>query len=149
MAIGGREFSMRELDCDPFPCFRIDLLVGSPNPKSKDEYHIADVLIDTGCDCTILPISLVDSLGLIWAGKFKTMTMADGVSTMEVKIYPAKVKIDGVIEEIIEVGFMDADPLIGMDLINKWHLLLNCPYWTFEIVPGTNYVPPTPPTQAT
>jgi predicted aspartyl protease len=147
MAIGGKEFCM---DCsDPFiPCFRLDLFISSPNPQLTDLYPLKNILIDTGSDYTLLPNNLITKLKLIWTGDTKTMIQADGITEIEVKIYPAKIKIDGVIEGIFEIGGIDCedkDSLIGMNLINELHLLLNCPNRTFEIVNRNNYIQPITP----
>lgn len=57
----------------------------------------------------------------------------------KIKFYAGKIIVEGIMEEIIEVGGTDSDPIIGMDIISKWHILMNCPNSTFEIANKRNY----------
>ena len=55
------------------------------------------------------------------------------------KIYSGKIIIEGIVKGIFEIGSVDSEALIGMDLIRDWHILLNGPNGTFEIANKQNY----------
>jgi hypothetical protein len=66
MAIGGKVFFM---DTEYFPpCLSIDVVIGSPDPKVKEDYKIKSVLIDTGSDLTIIPNKIIKKLKLKMTG---------------------------------------------------------------------------------
>lgn len=103
MAIGGKEFIV-DYDDDP-PTLKLDVLVGSPNSKVTETYSIKAEL-DTGCDFTFIPKALVSKLKLKWSGLDLPLVGYDEQEDPErrVKIYHAKIIIEGVDEAIIEVG---------------------------------------------
>jgi len=140
VAIGGKQFV---LDYDNgFPCLRIDITICSPDPKNKEKHLFKNVLIDTGSDVTIIPNHVIKELALIYTG-FRNVENFNG-EEVRVNFYAAKIIIIGIVEEIIEVGGIDSEPLIGMDLICNFHLLLNAPFGTFEIANRSNYILPLP-----
>jgi hypothetical protein len=58
---------------------------------------------------------------------------------VEVKYYLARIVIDDIVDGIFEIGGIDSDAMIGMDMIKDWHILMNCPDGTFEIANTSNY----------
>jgi predicted aspartyl protease len=50
-----------------------------------------------------------------------------------VKFYSVRIKIDSILEEIVEIGAAKYEPIIGMDLILKLKTLINGPEKFFEI----------------
>ena len=139
MAIGGKEFVM---DVDDFyPCLRLDLIICSPDLNTTERHKIKRVLIDTGSDFTFLPIDVIKKLNLIKTGTTKKIEGFYGKKLI-VMFYSGRIIIEDVLDELVEIGGIDSEPLIGMDLINKLHILINAPNCTFEIANRNNYKPP-------
>ena len=135
MAIGGREFKLNE-NYFP-PCLRIDILSCSPDPKVKECHKVSGVLIDTGSDLTILPNKIIKKLKLKMIS-IKEIENFNG-EIIEVKLYLANIVINDIVQGLFEIGGVDSEALIGMDLIKDWHILINCPNGTFEIANNSNY----------
>jgi len=138
MAIGGKEFVM---DFDDIPeSYKIDILVSSPDPSSSDTVEIK-AEIDTGCDRTLIPISLVRKLKLKWTGtEAKLVGVEEDPSNPRwIKFYLIRLIVEDVDEMSIVVGAADCAPLIGRDVINRWHILLTPKFATFEIVARDKY----------
>jgi|GEM_PF-3662202 len=136
MAIGGKtiNIALSEGASD----LLLDMFVSSPNPKHPEKVLIKNALVDTGSDFTLLPEENVKKLKLVYIGT-KTITGVHNDSK-DVKFYSAKINIDPVIDSVFEVGVSDDfTPIIGMNLIIKWHTLINGPFKTFEIVSEENY----------
>ena len=126
MAIGGKEFLMNYED-NP-PSLRIDLLISSTSPKSNSICKLNSVLVDTGCDITFIPNKIIAELDLEYSGDETELCGFDDNPDrcLKLKLYYAKISVEGVEEDIIlKVGGVDFEPLIGRDLINHWHILLN------------------------
>ncbi|MGP8215064.1 MAG: aspartyl protease family protein [Bacteroidia bacterium] len=144
MAIGGKEFVI-DYDAYRRPSLLIDITVSSPD-KSTIEKNIKRALIDTGSDFTLLPKDIINSLNLKPTGnEYKIIGFDDDKKKKKkkVKFYMGKVKIDGVIETLLEVGAIDSEPLIGMNLLSKLHILINSPKGTFEMANKSDYIHPT------
>ncbi len=142
MAIGGKEFKMDFINSYP-GSFKVELIIGSPDPQVTETFKTT-ALLDTGSDYTLVPIKFVRKLGLIYSGKTIKLTGFDDDDSKAVKtkFYSAKIIVEGVEEVYIEVGAVKFEPIIGRDLINRWHILLNPAFTTFEIVSIANYKPP-------
>jgi len=67
MSIGGKEFTMN-FD-DVYPSLKIDVIIASPDPLCEDCYLVEKVLIDTGCERTIIPNEVVNNLNLKYTGE--------------------------------------------------------------------------------
>jgi predicted aspartyl protease len=138
MAIGGRVFDMNLRD-DPFS-FKVDLLIAHPNSKITKCKALSDVLLDTGATNTFLPLSVIRELELpATGGPPLKITGYDKRKHEEFDLYHARIRLEGVDEAILEVGGWDNAPVIGRDLLNRWHILLNGPHTTFEIVSDKDY----------
>jgi len=138
MAIGGKQFLM---DKDYFPpCLRIDILIGSPDTKMREHFKIERVLIDTGSDLTIIPNEIIKKLKLKMIG-IRELEHFNG-EYVTVKIYSGEIRIDGIVKGIYEIGGVDSEALIGMDLIKDWHVLIDGPKGTFEIANKHSYKMP-------
>lgn len=134
MAISGREFKITY--DDGFPTFKIDINVKSLNPKITDEFK-SIAIIDTGADLTLIRNPIIRKLGLLQTNERELLDFQGNL--FAVKFYSARIIIDNIMDEICEVGGTDHDALIGMDLIMKWHILINSPNDKFEIVNNANY----------
>ena len=135
MAIGGKEFNM-DLGYFP-PCLTIDILIGTPDLKSKVLYNINDVLLDTGSDLTLIPNKIIRKLKLKQIGIRELESFTNDV--VEVKYYLARIIIEDIVYDVFEVGGIDSDSMIGMVLVKDWHVLINCPQGKFEIANKANY----------
>jgi len=135
MAIGGKQFSM-DLGYFP-PCLSIDILIGSPDLKAKIVYKITNVLLDTGSDLTLIPNKIIQRLKLKPIGTKELENFSNEV--VEVKYYLCRIIIEDVADAIFEIGGIDSDAMIGMDLMKDWHVLINGPNGTFEIANKINY----------
>lgn len=132
MVVGRKEFTIHTDDY--YPSLRLDITVCSPNPQSSKSVNLPNVLIDTGSDFTLIPNDIIRRLNLNLTGNVYELEPYDGKSkARKVKFYSARIIIDALLNEIIEVGGIDSDPLLGMDIISKWNLFINFPNRTFEI----------------
>lgn len=144
MAIGGKEFHMNYVD-NP-PTLRLDLIIASTFPQSDLTHTIRSVLIDTGGDITLIPNHVVQRLNLEYSGEETELSGFDDNpdNSVKIKLYFAKISVEGVEEDVmLKVGGVDFDPLVGRDLINRWHILLNGEIGdnggTFEIANRDNF----------
>ncbi len=135
MAIGGKEFKM-DLGYFP-PCLSIDILIGAPDLKTKVLYKITDVLLDTGSDLTLIPNKLIRRLKLKPIGERELESFNGDIAVVE--YYLCRIIIEEIVDDIFEVGGINSDAMIGMDLMRDWHILMNCPKGTFEIANKLNY----------
>ena len=135
MAIGGKKFLL-DTEYAP-PCLRIEIFIGSPDSKLTTLQKIEGVLLDTGSDLTLIPNNIIKALKLKMIGT-KELENFNG-QIVPVKYYLAKIIIDDVVNDIVEIGGIDSEAMIGMDLIKEWHILMNGPQGTFEIANKSNY----------
>ena len=90
--------------------------VRGPNDREQE----IEAVIDTGYTASLsVPPSLVASLGLRWKS-FGRGILADG-SVCLFHVYVAQVVWDG-IERRVLVDEADADPIVGMNLMNGYEL---------------------------
>jgi predicted aspartyl protease len=130
MATGNKKFKIKFINGLPF--MEVDLFIGSPLPQTNPKTKKVAALFDTGADFTLIPIDLVDQLKLVWTGRTNDIeTYNEEIVT--VKFYSVRIKIDSILEEIIEIGAAKYQPIIGMDLILKLKTLINGPEKLFEI----------------
>ncbi len=95
---------------------RIRLQVNGPRGRQRE----IEAVIDTGYTASLtLPPALVAALGLRWRSVDRG-TLADGSECL-FDVYEAKVVWDGKIRDIL-VDEADADPLVGMRLLNGHEL---------------------------
>ena len=95
---------------------RIRLKVNGPRGRQRE----IEAVIDTGYTASLtLPPALVAALGLRWRSVDRG-TLADGSECL-FDVYEAKVVWDGKIRDIL-VDEADADPLVGMRLLNGHEL---------------------------
>ncbi|MES1226029.1 MAG: retroviral-like aspartic protease family protein [Bacteroidota bacterium] len=142
MAIKGKEFDM-DYDDIP-PSLKLDLILSCPDPANQSLQTIKAVLLDTGADYTIIPNDIIKKLGLKPTGDTTTLTGWDNKSVEKLKFYSAKVKVEDVEDDInLEVVGANCEALIGRNLLNRWHILLNGDSGknggTFEIINSKKY----------
>src|ERR1035438_3938915 len=135
MTNGGKKF---DFYFDDFPpSLRLDLIISSPDSSSKETLILKNVLVDTACSLTLIPTKIIKKLRLKYSGDTIQLSGYNEKTSEAVKIYHAKIVIDGVDDVILKIGSISGDnfePLIGRDLINRWHVFINGPNCTFEIM---------------
>jgi clan AA aspartic protease len=96
----------------------------------KDQkYQMLKAVIDTGyTGCLILPMSLIASMGLTCYAQQEGL-LGDG-SIHLFNVYESSVIRDGQVR-VIEINDSEADPLIGMGLLEGYELRI-------EAIPGGN-----------
>jgi hypothetical protein len=92
-------------------------------------------LIDTAADRTILPASLVRSLGLVEDGRMLFQGFASNV--VELPIFRAEVQIHDRPAVKVRAALSEREPyiLLGRDVLNTHRILLDGPQNAFEIDP--------------
>ncbi len=107
------------------------MITGSVNAKREAIIHVAvhgkqdqvrdvEAIIDTGyTGFLILPPQTVEDLALTYLGRMKC-TLANG-ALEDLEVYSATVTWDGQ-ERLIEVDVTNADPLVGMLLLEGYKL---------------------------
>lgn len=139
MAIGGKQFKFCKTDYKP--CLRIDVIICSPEDnQAAYSFKIKKALVDTGSDVTLMPENVVLQLGLKFLEKRDICGYGD--ESDEVDFYVGKIIVKDILEEIFEIGAVKSSPILGMDFINYWHILINSPNEVFEIANKDNYIPP-------
>lgn len=131
MSIGGKEYSITYNEDGEFPSLRIDIEFKCPNPKLTNSL-VRSALIDTGSDFTIISESLIQPLRLIRTGRTEQIEGFDG-NYQDVDFYSCRMKINGIIDEIWEVGVIDSDFILGMDFIKRCKLFIDCSLNKYEI----------------
>lgn len=124
MSIGGKEFNISSDNY--YPSLRVDLVIKSPHLYATETRKIEQVMIDTGSDFTLIPNDVVKQIGLVRTGSVREIEDFNG-DVRRIKFYAAILIIEGVIEERFEVGAIEGEAVIGMDLISQCHLLISCP----------------------
>jgi predicted aspartyl protease len=138
MVLMGREFPINY--DGSFPSLEIDISIFSPVlTDTPTFYKLKNVVIDTGSDFTLIPNSVIFELGLKYTGQQVELEGYNGESE-KINFYAGKVLIEGILEEIIMIGGINSDPLIGMDLISKCDILINFSKNTFEIAKASKTI---------
>jgi len=140
MAIGGRIFELDSTEEGVTPYLKLNLLIGSPDPENNSKCPV-EAIIDTGSDFTLINNSVIEVLGLSW---INTKEIEDFYGkTHKIKFYSAKVILQDVLDQIIEIGGIDTEPLIGRDIFTTLHMLINYPRGVFELANSNSYIHPT------
>lgn len=83
-------------------------------------------LLDTGADRSAIPTHVADALGLSYAGTIEAEVA--GGTVIEFPIYEVSVRIDGVVDFILEVVAADESRvLLGRDALNALHAYFDGP----------------------
>lgn len=130
MTIGGKVFPITNTT---YPTLVIDITCRSPDKKNTVSHGLQKAIIDTGSDFTLIPDYVIKKLKLARTGRIEEIEDFNGEYS-EVWFYSVKIIIDGIVDEIYEVGSIGySETIIGMDIIKKWLMLINCSEGIFEI----------------
>jgi len=139
MAIGGKQFAMDHEYM--LPALTVDIIVSSPNPLNENAFKLR-ALIDTGSDFVIIPNHIIERLELDWTGVEKDIEGWTGTHS-PMRFFVAKIIIEDVVDDVFIIGNTDSEEaLVGLDLLNRLHMLINGPNETFEIANKNNYIQP-------
>lgn len=118
----------------------VDVLLG--HPDGPPAAWGIPALLDSAADRSVIPLHVADALGLPYAGT--TEVEVAGGTVVEFLIYEASIRIDGVMDFILEVVAADEPRvLLGRDVLNAVHTHLDWPgrMLTLSAQP---LLPPTP-----
>ena len=109
------------------------VLVTIAHPLSGVEVHDVPAQLDTGADRTVIPQTIVETLGLDFSG---SLTIGGvGGTVEEMSLYPVSFGIQKLPPQVVEVV---AHPdelwvLLGRDILNGYRIVLDGPGLSLEI----------------
>jgi predicted aspartyl protease len=113
----------------PAPFVRVTLR----HPRTGDEVRDVPAQLDTGADCTLVPLSLAERLCLDFMGSLEIGGV--GGATEEMTLYTVSLSVHDLPPLTVSVVAHSGEPwvLLGRDVLNAYQLLLNGPARALEI----------------
>ena len=103
------------------------------HPRTEAEVRDIAAQIDTGADRSLVPLAIVEALGLDFAGSITIGGV--GGTTEEMKLYTFLLRVHTLPPQVVEVlAHLDEEyVLIGRDILNSYRLVLDGPALKLEI----------------
>jgi predicted aspartyl protease len=114
-----RRFAYDESRDPPAPV--LPLLVAAPG---SDEAVAVSSLVDTGADCTLVPVEIASRLRLPLVDRVPVEGL--GGAVRRAPVHAALVRIAG-LRVIVRLVAFDTEAVIGRDLLNRLNLVLDGP----------------------
>ncbi len=113
----------------PAPFVRVTLR----HPRTGNELRDLPAQLDTGADCSLIPVKIAEGLGLDFSGHWNIVGV--GGTSEIMTLYSVSILIHNLPECVIEVPTHANEPwiILGRDVLNSIRLLLDGPNLKLEI----------------